>query len=99
MANEQERKAGEARPICSVTLLPCRGKCATAEGCGGRLDDVPEEAVRWTRAALLHVEGVRVDIDEAITECRSQRGYPGPELREALRIAGELRAQLEQCIK
>lgn len=98
MRHEQDVKVGKAKPVCSVTGLLCRGKCTTAQGCGGRLDDVPEEAVRWARSALCRVDIVEGDIERAAEACLSERGYPGPELREAAALARRLRTQLEQCL-
>lgn len=95
--NEQQAKQGEREPICSVTGRRCVGKCGSS-GCGGRLDNPPEAAVQWTKSAIVRVDIVEDDIERAVESCVSERGYPGPELREAARLAGALRAALVACL-
>lgn len=97
MSNEQESKSGRREPICSVTGRRCTGGCAR-RGCGGRLDNPPEEAVRWTKSAIIHVDIIEGDIERAIEACRTERGYPGPELREAARLAAALTTALKECL-
>jgi len=97
--NEQETKAGSVRnPICSVTGRRCTGECR-GRWCGGRLDDVPEEAIRWTKSAIVRGQVMLEDLDGVLNILRFERNYPGPEIREGRRLVVAAIKQLEIALK
>lgn len=87
MPNEKEVKEGTAAPLCSVTGRRCTcggdGVCMSRLG-DGRLDALPDEVIRWAKAALVHCSAADADLDLALSACHRQR--QAPELREAQRL-------------
>jgi hypothetical protein len=95
--NEQEVKSGKATTRCSDTnqLCQCTDTCKALDA---GLGSPTAETARWTRAAICRIDILEGDIERALTACQSQRGYPGPELREAARLAAALADALEGCL-
>ena len=96
MPNEPEVKRGWPEPICSVTGRRCVGRCGRG-GCGGRLDDVPEAALSWARSAVIQLDGPIGSLEQCLDVLKSQRGYPGPEIREALRSIEAAKKLIEEA--
>ena len=93
--NEYEyKKAAKAR--CSVTGKSCQ--CVGGGGCVNRqpsMDKPSNEAVRWLKAAAVHLDTVLQDLHEADRACAHSRAWPAPEARQWKRRVRALVEELE----
>ncbi len=76
-------------PVCSITGEPCQ--CSGAAGCA-----VKKQNARALRVAEQGQEGVRLALEEVERALALRRPYPGPELREAIRLAVVLRTEIRR---
>ena len=88
MPNEKEVKdAARQRSVCSVTGRDCgcgsSGRCESRLG-DGKLDPLPDEALRWAKCSLLHLSAAEADLDLALSACPRTR--QAPEFAEAQRL-------------
>lgn len=74
-------------PVCSITGNACQ--CAAGSGCAQK-----RKNAATLRIAEQGIEGVRLALQDVERELLLGRPFPGPELREAIRLALAIRVSI-----